>query len=427
MPQLDSTTLDRAVGNVAPWVAERRRSAFATFSELAMPSPKDEVWRYVDIDVDLDATPMAGETFEAVVTDNEMLGALDETAGVAVVVDGHVTELATSSTKVEFTDFSSIAAAGPEWLEPVYGIGAESQVDKFSVAAMAFGSDGVVLRVPRGVAEPRPFYVEVQAGEAGAVSFPRIVIVTEEGSEASVVIQYTGVTGDGIVVPQLDMVVGTNATLRTGIVQSLHPTDRIFAQGRARVGRDASFRLSEAGLGAAAARLHLTVDLEGRGSVADIVGAYFGEHEQTLDYRYFMHHIGTNTASDMFLKGAVEDEALSVFTGMIRIDEGAQRTNAFQTNRNLILSEGASAQSVPNLEILADDVRCGHGSTVGPLDEEQRYYLMSRGLEREQADRLQLRGFFEEALAKFCVPGIVDPIRRRLNSKFVEAQAEGRV
>ena len=427
MPSLDSKTLGRAVKSVAPWVARRRRSAFATFAELEMPTVKDEVWRYVDIDLDLDQLPMAEQTFEAVVVDAELRAALGETAGVAVVVDGHVSELEVSGTKAEFTDLSSVAAVGPKWLEAVYGVGGETQVDKFSVAAMAFGADGVVLRVPAGVGEERPFYIEVQAKATGAVSFPRIVIVADENSEASVVIQYTGSDGSAIVVPQLDMVVGTNATLRLAVVQELSDQDQIFAQGRAKVGRDATFRLSEAGLGAASARLHLTVDLEGRGSVADVVGAYFGEHRQTLDYRYFMHHIGTNTSSDMFLKGAVEDEALSVFTGLIRIDKGAQRTNAFQTNRNLILSDGASAQSVPNLEILADDVRCGHGSTVGPLDEEQRYYLMSRGLDREQSDRLQLRGFFEEALVKFCIPEVVDPIRRRLNSKFIDAQLEGRV
>lgn len=427
MPSLDQETLDRAVGNVAPWVAERRRRAYATFADLAMPSPREEVWRYVEVDIDLDTVALAPETFEATVVDTELRGALGETAGFAVVVDGHVCDLESSAGKAEFTDLSSLAATGPEWLERVYGIGAETQTDKFSAAAVAFGSDGVALRLPAGAAEPRPFYVEVQTSATGAVSFPRVVVVLEDGAEASLVLQYAGGGSGATVVPQLDITIGANAHLKLAVVQSMAPGSRCYAQGRAKVGRDATLRLSEAGLGGENARFHLTVDLEGRGSSADVVGAYFGEHTQTLDYRYFMHHIGTNTSSDMFLKGAVEDEALSVFTGMIRIDESAQRTNAFQTNRNLILSEGAKAQSVPNLEILADDVRCGHGSTVGPLDEEQRYYLMSRGLERKQADRLQLRGFFEEALQRFCVPQIVDPMRRRLNAKFIEAQAEGRV
>ncbi len=169
------------------------------------------------------------------------------------------------------------------------------------------------------------------------------------------------------------------------------------------------------------------VDLEGRGSSARVVGTYFGDGEQVMDYRYFMHHAGLDTSSDMFLKGAVEDRALSVFTGLIRIDEGAQRTDAYQTNRNLILSEGAAAQSVPNLEILANDVKCGHGSSVGPLDEEQRYYLMSRGLDRSQADRLQVRGFFEQALTRFPHPEVTDAVREWVNAKYVTAQEEGRV
>ena len=140
-----------------------------------------------------------------------------------------------------------------------------------------------------------------------------------------------------------------------------------------------------------------------------------------------MRHVAENTHSDMVLKGAVEDEALSVFTGMIRIEETAQRTDAFQTNRNLILSEGAAAQSVPNLEILANDVRCGHGSTVGPLDAEQRYYLMSRGLDRERSDRLQVHGFFEEVLSRFPEASMTAPVRDAINAKYVAAQREGRV
>ncbi len=140
-----------------------------------------------------------------------------------------------------------------------------------------------------------------------------------------------------------------------------------------------------------------------------------------------MNHIGMHTRSDMFLKGAVEDKALSVFTGMIRIEETGQKTEAFQTNRNLILSSGASAQSVPNLEILANDVMCGHGSTVGPLDEDQRYYLMSRGLTPESADRLQVRGFFEEVVQQIPDEAIAEWVRDRINGKFIAAQEEGRV
>jgi Fe-S cluster assembly protein SufD len=169
------------------------------------------------------------------------------------------------------------------------------------------------------------------------------------------------------------------------------------------------------------------IDLEGTGSNGRVDGLYFGDGNQVLDYRAFMNHSAPNTTSDMFLTGAVEDEADSVFTGLIRIEKEAQKTNAFQTNRNLVLSEGAEAQSVPNLEILANDVRCGHGSTVGPLDLDQRYYLMSRGLDQERADRLQVRGFFEEAIRRLPEPALAGPVRERVNAKYIAAQEEGRV
>ncbi len=176
--------------------------------------------------------------------------------------------------------------------------------------------------------------------------------------------------------------------------------------------------MAEAGLGGRFSRLHLITDLAGRGADARITGAYFGDADQTLDYRYFMNHQGPNTTSEMFLKGAVAGSARSVFTGLIRIEPDGQGTNAHQTNRNLVLSDDAEAHSVPNLEILANDVRCGHGSAVGPLDEEQRYYLMSRGLPESRADRLQVLGFFEEALQRFPVQEIEPLLRAGAMRKY---------
>ena len=230
-----------------------------------------------------------------------------------------------------------------------------------------------------------------------------------------------------MVVPQIEVYTGANASVKLTTIQNWGRGARAFAHQRLVAGADTALHFAEAGLGGSLSRLHLMVDLAGRGSRAEILGAYFGDRDQTLDYRYFMRHAAVSTSSDMFLKGAVEDEALSVFTGMIRIEEEAQKTDAFQTNRNLILSEGAAAQSVPNLEILANDVRCGHGSTVGPLDPEQRYYLMSRGLTPERADRLQVTGFFNEALARFPEPAVAARVAEAITAKYVSAQEEGRL
>ncbi|HEY5579351.1 MAG TPA: SufD family Fe-S cluster assembly protein, partial [Acidimicrobiia bacterium] len=179
--------------------------------------------------------------------------------------------------------------------------------------------------------------------------------------------------------------------------------------------------------GSALSRLHLTIDLEGPGSEVSVLGLYFGERDQVLDYRAFINHVGRSTTSDMLLKGAVADRARSVFTGLIKIWKNAIRARAFQTNRNLVLSEGAQAQSVPTLEILCDDVMCGHASASGPLDPDQLYYLRSRGLSRPRAERMLMGAFFNQVLERFPASAVAGPVRAELSRKFMAAQEEGRV
>lgn len=420
---MDQTAVDRASASEPDWRAAERQTAFEYFEKLDMPS-NEEVWKYVELDFSLDdytipTTP--GEPgdagFEGFAPTRRI-----------VVVDG----IATSVDRGAEADVwvGSIVSAVTERTEAfrrIEGHGIPSDLDKFAAAHRAFGGDGAFVHVGRGVVSD-PVLVELHAATPGAISFPRIVVVAEPTSEASVIVHARSPEGlNALVVPQIEIIADQAANVTVSVVQNHGRGVRSIGHARVHVDRDATVTFAEAGLGAALSRLHLTVDLVGRGSNGKVVGAYFGDRDQVLDYRYFMHHVGLNTSSDMFLKGAVEDEALSVFTGMIRIEEDAQRTNAYQTNRNLILSDGAAAQSVPNLEILANDVKCGHGSTMGPLDEEQRYYLMSRGLDGDQADRLQVRGFFEEALRRFPHEQVMGPLRRWMNAKFISAQQEGRL
>ena len=187
---------------------------------------------------------------------------------------------------------------------------------------------------------------------------------------------------------------------------------------RARLGRDATSRIGEVGLGAKLGRLDLGVHLVGDGSSSEVVGLYFGEGDQTLDYRMVINHEGKSTSSDVFLKGAVEDDAQSVFTGLLRIEKDAQRTSTFETNRNLVLSENAKAHSVPNLEILCNDVICGHASSVGPLEEDYLYYLQSRGLHRDRAERMLIRGFFQEVVDRLPIEGVEGPVSDEVFRRF---------
>ena len=425
MLPLDDQTLERVTSGRPEWAAAHARRAFDAYTSMPMPDPKQEEWRYVEVPqglADLLIPEGPGEPLDG---DPGLDAALADPAGRALVVDGHTVHV-TGGGDAEFTGLAAAIGAGADHLAAVYDEGIPADLDRFSAAHHAFGTDGVYLRAPKGAASAEPYVVEVQAVTPGAVTFPRLVVDAGAGSQVSVVVVQRSPDGlAATVVPQIEVRAGDNANVAVTTIQRWG--DRMVAVGhqRLKAGRDAHVGLSEFGLGGAGARMHLTVDLEGQGSDARILGMYFGENDQTLDYRAFMNHKAPNTTSEMFLKGAVADHARSVFTGLIRIEPEGQKTNAHQTNRNLVLSEGAEAHSVPNLEILANDVRCGHGSAVGPLDEDQRYYLMSRGLDRGRADRLQVKGFFEEVLARFPLQSLEPPLRIAAMAKYDRVVARG--
>ena len=388
----------------AVWMASRRLAAVERLDDLSMPSEREEIWRYLDLDFD-PAFPTAPLTAGSVGSTDAVLEMWH--GNTVSVVDGFVVT----------EGVPTIAEASDE-------IALVNDDHMFATAFTAYAPGAALLT---GDHLGKPLLVDVQ-NTSDATTFPGVHIAVPRGTEATVIVRLRSTTdAPATVVPTVTADVSDNARLTLTIIQDWNYNTRSLGRAVIELGRDATLVLAEVGLGAKIGRLHLDVNFVGNGSTAKIYGAYFGEEDQTLDYRYFMNHIGMHTRSDMFLKGAVEDEALSVFTGMIRIEETGQKTEAFQTNRNLILSSGASAQSVPNLEILANDVMCGHGSTVGPLDEDQRYYLMSRGLTPESADRLQVRGFFEEVVQQIPDEAIAAWIRERINGKYIAAQEEGRV
>jgi Fe-S cluster assembly protein SufD len=182
------------------------------------------------------------------------------------------------------------------------------------------------------------------------------------------------------------------------------------------VGQDATLDAGVAALGGSYARTRLDCRLVGRGATGNLSSVYFGDGDQMLDLRTFQEHRAPDTTSNLLFKGAVADRSHSVYTGLIRITPEGRGSNAFQTNRNLKLSEHAWAESVPNLEIEHNDVRCSHASTVGPVDEEQRFYLESRGVPSQVAERLVVAGFFGEVLDALAVPALVPAVRRRLDA-----------
>lgn len=384
-----------------------------------MPTSDEEVWRYVDLDFSLDDLSLPSEP-GAPMSDGDYR---IEYGARAVILDGYVT----SATSDEQVVVKQLKDAAPEQLAAAEESAIAVDLDRFAAAHYGFGDDGLLVVAPKGSSSSRPVFIDVQAVTPDTLSLPRILLLAEDQSELSVVVTFRSPEDDTFhVVPHVQALVGEGARLLLTTVQAWGYGTTAIGQQRAVIGRDGFFHHGEAGIGSRLGRLHFSVELAGPGAHSEISGLYFGEDEQVLDYRAFITHKAPHTTSNMFLKGAVEDEAHSVFTGLIRIEEEAQKVNAYQTNRNLVLGDAAGAESVPNLEILANDVKCGHASTVGPLDEEQRYYLMSRGLDRVRSDRLQVRGFFEEALNRMPHSELNDAIRSAVNEKYVRAQEEGR-
>ncbi len=398
-----------------PWMVAARERAFEIFSKLEMPTSSEEVWRYLDLGFDIDAFEVAGPGEP--LTGPDALGEALGSETSLVIVDGEI---------VHHTE--AAGAHGPaqqSMLARTFERGTAQDIDVFSAAHHAFLRDVAFVDVTTEGQGVR--YVDVQATAAG-VSFPHVSIAAAENTDVSVVVGMRSPDGiEPLVVPAFDIDLDAGARGKVTIVQQFGERTRSIAHLRARLGRDASLVVAEAGLGARLSRLHMTIDLEGPGAAVQVLGLYFGDRDQVLDYRAFINHLARSTTSEMLLKGAVEDTARSVFSGLIKIERNAGRAHAFQTNKNLVLSEGAQAQSVPNLEILTDDVMCGHASTSGPLDEEHLYYLRSRGLPGSRAERLLIRGFFEEVLRRLPEAAAAEPIRAEVARKFVQAQSEGRL
>ena len=179
-----------------------------------------------------------------------------------------------------------------------------------------------------------------------------------------------------------------------------------------------TLRSSAVALGGDYARLRSEALLQGENAESNQLAVYFGDGTQMLDFRTLQDHDAPRTRSDLLFKGAVEDDARSVYSGLVRLRPAAQKANAFQTNRNLVLTEGAGAESIPNLEIEANDVRCSHASTVGPIDDDQRYYLESRGVRPEEAERLIVLGFFDDVFTRLPVGALTRSLRRSVVDKL---------
>jgi Fe-S cluster assembly protein SufD len=306
--------------------------------------------------------------------------------------------------------------AGPDAEEALGTIAADP--DLFSEMNLAFAPEPLIVRVPRGMVVEAPIVIAHLFTGEGSANFPRTLVHAGEASQATVVEHYSSSDVLALVAAVTEIEVGAAANVRHLTVQELGPRVWHIAYGASRVARDATLQAAAASLGGEYARMRTGSLLDGQGGTSNLLAVYFGDEHQMHDFRTLQDHDAPKTTSDLLFKGAVEDEAHAVYSGLIRVRKGAKGTNAFQTNRNLVLSDGAHADSVPNLEILENDVRCSHASAVGPIDADQRYYLESRGVPPQVAERLIVLGFFDDILERTPVEGLRPRLRAAVATKL---------
>jgi Fe-S cluster assembly protein SufD len=311
--------------------------------------------------------------------------------------------------------------------DDLLGSVAQSTIDAFTELNTAFLPGAAVVHVPAGLAVERPVLVVHWLTGDGAAAFPRTIVQAAPDSEVTVVEHQGSPDVRLFVDPVVEIDVGNAARVRYLNVQALGP--RVWQVGyqASRVGRDATLQSSVVALGGDYARVRTDSVIDGRGGSSYLTALYFADGDRMHDFRTVQDHAGPSSTSDLLFKGAVQDHGRSVYSGLIRVRKEAVGTNAFQTNRNLVLSEGASAESVPNLEIETNDVRCSHASAVGPIDEDQRYYLESRGVPPEAAERLIVLGFFNEVLDRLPAPALIPTIRRAVAERLSHTREEAAV
>ena len=264
----------------------------------------------------------------------------------------------------------------------------------------AHWTDGTFVYVPRGVTVETPIVISTAHEQAGTALHWRLLVVLEEDAQASVWHE-TSSAEDGLVNGVVELVVGQNARLRFVDLQDLDESTWVFGSQRATVGRDGSLDWITLGFGSANGKVFQETQLAGPGAHGTVTGAYAARGRQHLDFDTLQEHAAPDTTSDLAFRGILAGRSSAVWRGMIKVDPGAQRTDAFQESRNLLLSKRAHADAIPGLEILANDVRCTHAAAIAQIDREQLFYLRSHGLPEPTAQRLVIEGFLQALVERF--------------------------
>lgn len=401
-----------------PWLAERRRRAVAGLDLSALPTPDEEIWRYSRIaDLDLSSLEPLGKAPAELAPEQPPPSAASLTAGLNAC--GWVTA---RNGQVATVELDQAAAKAGVVLGDVGGSGhvrdhlgaVIRSPEHFVLLNDAFMPDAVVVDVPAGAELAEPIVVCHLVGAERAAAFPRTLVRVGPSARVDVVELVASGEEPGLAVPVTEITVGEEAQVGYVGLQLEGRNRWHIGYQVSEVGRDGTLIAATVALGGYYARTRIDSRLAGAGASGQLLAAYFASGTQMHDFRTLQDHDAPATRSELLFKGAVSDSACSVYSGLIRVRRGAAKTDAFQTNRNLVLSQGAHAHSVPNLDIEENEVRCSHASAVGPIDEEQRYYLETRGVPPGAADRLIALGFFGEVVDRLPVPALRPRVRNAL-------------
>jgi Fe-S cluster assembly protein SufD len=386
--------------------------ALAAYRALPLPDTTQEHWRFTDLrgfDPDAFTTGAAQASPPAAPK-----GMLDlDVAGLATISESGV-EIERAPDGITFAPLTD----DHERLYSLVGWD-----EKFAAHNAAVWQHGLLVVVPAGVQLDKPLYVRVTNSREDGSLFWRLLVVAEESARFTLV--------EEVVSTEPDLRSYTNTAqeffLEQGSkfeyvsIQNLSRETWHFATHHARVERDAELDWVAGGFGSKKGKVRIQNDLAGEGATSRVTGAYFTDGDQHLDYDTFQEHIAANTTSDFAFKGALRDTSTAVWRGMIRVEKDAQKTNAYQENRNLMLSPTTHAVPIPGLEILANDVRCTHGATVSRVDREELFYAMARGLSRGDAERLIVRGFFQDILDRIEFEAVRESLAAALEARIPQA------
>jgi len=397
------------------WLTAARRAAWGQFEQMQWPSRKEEEWMRSDLRgfklerFQLPANEVAGRLEEAGVP--QWLAEGVDPAGTLTTLNGVVASEQLQPKWAErgvlFGDLSRLASEHSEIVEKyLYSVVDPSQ-DRFAALQAATWSGGQLLVVPRGVCVDQPLRIAAGMTEGG-IDTGRTLIVIEEGAEATFLYESNSDSplAKGLHVGAVEVIVRPGGNLRYVNLQDWGRGVWHFAHQRATIDRDASVQWTIAAIGSRFSQVSQQVSLVGAGANCQVNGVLFTQESQQLTYNTLQHHQAPHCRSDFLYKAALQDKSRTVWRGMIGVDKAAQKTDGYQRNDNLILSDDARADSIPGLEILADDVRCTHGSTSGKVDEELIFYAQSRGFTRKEATRMIVTGFFQQIFDRITIESV---------------------